>query len=358
MTLSSTRGLVRISRNPDCDLQTAMVVERVREPEFYRRLTGTDYPGEYGERVSARRRGAKFESNLHQNDAALLREALAPLFGYDPDQMHVRDFEIEVPGVRDSIRAVRLARTQRVFRDLAEGRDAPHVLIQPQLRLPIGGKPEKYFYVSPDFMVLDPVRRTYLPGEEKSFIVRDGEADAADLVITRRQAASQILALDIALQKAGIELESMDSRAGFVLATPYGLKPGAAFLENLDAEIHAIRRSIRAYARVEMHLAALREHAGDTRLENLADDLGKHYQETCVGTCVLAGLCRDAQRHTATRIGDAAAEVLGADYELDRIVELAAGAMPTSERERELAERLADAAEIAGLELGATGTEG
>src|SRR2546430_15375861 len=103
MSLSGTRGLVRISANPQCEIQAAMVVESVREPEFYRRVTGTDYPREYGERVSARRRGTKFEANLHQNDAALLRKALAPLYGYDPEDIRVRNFEDELPGARNSV---------------------------------------------------------------------------------------------------------------------------------------------------------------------------------------------------------------------------------------------------------------
>src|SRR3989442_6837326 len=135
MSLSGTRGLVRISANPQCEIQAAMVVENVREPEFYRRVTGTDYPREYGERVSARRRGTKFEANLHHNDAALLRKALAPLYCYDAEDIRVRNFEDELPGARNSV--ARLSRTRRVLSDLAAGRDVPHLLIQPQLALPV-----------------------------------------------------------------------------------------------------------------------------------------------------------------------------------------------------------------------------
>jgi hypothetical protein len=67
MSISGACGLIRNAHNPDCELQAAMVAERVKEPEFYRRLTGQDYPGEYGERVSARRRGTQFESHLHRD---------------------------------------------------------------------------------------------------------------------------------------------------------------------------------------------------------------------------------------------------------------------------------------------------
>src|SRR5207245_3883310 len=97
VSLAGTRGLIRISKNLACDMQAAMVADRVREPEFYRRVTGQNFPGEYGERASARRRGTKFEENLHTNDAALLRRALAPLFGLDPDSAVIRTFGREAP---------------------------------------------------------------------------------------------------------------------------------------------------------------------------------------------------------------------------------------------------------------------
>ena len=70
MSISGTRGIVRVSKNLACGLQAAMAVEHEREPDFYRRVTGEEYPGEYGERFSARRRGTKFEAYLHENDAA------------------------------------------------------------------------------------------------------------------------------------------------------------------------------------------------------------------------------------------------------------------------------------------------
>lgn len=138
MTVSGTRGLVRVSKNLQCEVQAAMVLERVREPEFFQRVTGQEYPGEYGERFSARRRGAKFESNLTQNKSALLRRALGPLFGFDPEEMWVRNLGEEIPGPPGEMRAMRLHRTRLILRDLAAGRRIPELLVQPQLRLRTG----------------------------------------------------------------------------------------------------------------------------------------------------------------------------------------------------------------------------
>src|SRR5262245_43199212 len=142
MSISGTRGLVRVSKNPRCILQAAMAVEREKEPAFYESVTGEAYPGEYGERHSARRRGSKFEGNLHQNDAALLKKAVAPAFGLDPATMVVRNFADELPGARDAIRAKRLTRMRRILADLAAGKEVPHLVIQPQFALPTGSGAE------------------------------------------------------------------------------------------------------------------------------------------------------------------------------------------------------------------------
>ena len=342
MSLSATRGLVRVSSNPQCELQAAMAVESVREPEFYRRVTGSEYPREYGERVSARRRGTKFEANLHQNDAALLRKALAPLFCYDPEGMRVRNFEDELPGARASVRAARLSRTRRLLADLAAGRDVPHLLIQPQLALSV--LDNRSIFISPDFMVLDPRVQVYVPGDEKSFIVREGVADSADLYLSRRQVAAQVLALRSEGSRFGLQ-DRITDRGLFVLATPFGLTPGEAFEDPLAGEVVAIEKAMRAFRSVDQRLRDLR-HLTQVSLENLVDDLGFNYEQSCVGRCVMADFCKNRCAGTAVSLGDAATDLVGADFPVDRIVALAAGARPANAREAELARSLRDATQV------------
>src|SRR5207249_2083916 len=136
---SGSRGLVRVSKNPECRLQAAMALEGVKELDFYRLVTGEDYGGEYGERYAARRRGSKFERNLRQNNAALLRKALSELFPYDPEEMVVRDFAEEVPGPPSSMHIVRFKRTVEIFKDLMTGRPVPHLVVEPRFSVPSGG---------------------------------------------------------------------------------------------------------------------------------------------------------------------------------------------------------------------------
>lgn len=205
MSLTGARGLARISQNPHCDLQTAMVVGQVDEVGFYEALTERRFEGEYGERASARRRGDKFEASLHENNAANLRRILAPRFGYDPERMYVRNLADEVPDHMTEAHRRRYARTVRVFADVAGGCEppsVPHLLVEPQLRLPVSGS--RFVYVAPDFAVFDPWAKCYVVGEEKSMIVRGGSPDRVDLERTRRQAGAEALALRLLAEQLNL----------------------------------------------------------------------------------------------------------------------------------------------------------
>lgn len=344
MSLSGSRGLIRISRNDGCELQAAMVAEGVSELEFYRRVTGRDYPREYGERVAARRRGAKFEANLFQNDAALLRKALGPMYGLDPDTMVVRNFAEEVPGARFGIRALRLQRTRNILKDTVAGRDVPHLLIQPQLVLPIGPGPRDVEHVSPDIMVFDPRVQIYRPGEVKSFIVRDGVADKADLDGTRRQAAGQVLALKAEAARVGLA-DRVNDNAVFVFATPYGLAPAAPFEETLQGPMREIREAAAALLAVRHRLAELRR-VNDAPLHMLVDELEPNFQDSCVGTCVMVDFCRGRSGSETRILGDQVSRLLGRDLGLDRVVALMRGASPATPRESEVLALLNDAVGI------------
>ena len=345
MTLAGTRGLIRISINPDCELQTAMVVEGVRELDFYRQMTGEEFPGEYGERPSARRRGNKFEANLHANNAALLRRTLGPRYGWNPEEMSVRDFAEELPGARDTVRAHRLHRTRQILRDLAAGRPVPHLVIQPQLHLCAGREGGRFMFVSPDFMVLDSQAQMYVPGEEKSFIVRDGVAERNDLDRTRRQAAAQIIGLREEAGRVGLA-DRVRNRAVFVFATPYGLSPTAPVEESLDAPAREIGQAIEVLEAATQRHAA-RKALDDAKLAMMADDVPINLQDSCFGSCILAAKCKERFERTTRELGDVAADLFGV-VPVERIAELIAGATPVTPIEIELVPRLRDARRILG----------
>lgn len=344
-----SRGLIRVSKNPECTLQAAMALESVKELDFFQSVTGEKYPGEYGERVAARRRGDKFERNLRQNNAALLRKALAELFpGLDPDTMVVRDFTEEVPGPPASMHIQRFHRTRNIFSDLLKGKEVPHLVIEPRFSVPSGGQ-YPGFMVGPDFMVLDPKRRIYRPGEEKSFITRENVAEPGDKDLTRRQAAAQVLGEQAVLNalKAGAG-DAIPNEAVFVFATPYGLKPAPAFIEPIDAAVHEMRKALAKMSEVQTILRGLRKGT-EVPLHLLVDELPSHFQESCLGSCVMASWCERRHAGTARVLGDAAADLLGADTDLKRLARVVAGAVRGAGPERELADQLRQAAKALGL---------
>jgi hypothetical protein len=344
MSLSGSRGLVRISRNPTCQRQAAMVAAHVKELEFFRQMTGRPFQGEYGERTSARRRGDAFERAAYGNDAAQLKQALGPRLGHDPDAMWVRNLADEAPGPAHEMRAARLSRTHKVMRDLAAGGRVPELLVQPQLRVPVRPDVGYFEHVVPDFMVLDAAVGMYLPGELKSFQERDGVADRADLDLPRRQAGVQVAALRALAERVGLG-QRVAERAVFVFATPYGLRLGPPHLEDIPAECRETRRAIAVLADVHARLAALNA-VEDTALVNLVDEFAADFQEVCHGTCILAGDCKAAAAGSARELGDRAALAFGSDMPVERLVALAAGATPHSALEREVAPALCDAAGV------------
>jgi hypothetical protein len=349
MSVSGARGLIRVAHNPTCELQAAMTLARVREPDVYRALAGTDYPGEYGERVSARRRGATFEHNLYRDNAALLRETLAPLLQVAAGDLSMRNLVAEVPSERAAAMAERHRRTRALLADLAAGRCVPDLLIQPQLQLAVGGDPADAMYIAPDVLALSRARQIYLPVEIKSFIVRDGVVAPVDRDSARRQAAVQLLALRGELTPLRIADRLPDS-ALFIFATPFGLRPHPAFAEDLPAERYEMTRAVETLTHVRDRLRTIgvSDSLDADGLARLAAQLTVTYQESCVDGCLLASLCRQRANSQAIILGDAVAEVLGAEMSLPRAVALLRGDPPATARETRLAAALRDAAVLFG----------
>lgn len=353
MSLRGARGIVRVSQNPDCEIQAAMVVDSaiqrggraLRETDFYRLVLGHEYPGEYGERDAARRRGTAFEKNLVQNYAARLRQAVAPLYNLDPNTMTVRNFLDEAPG---ALYTMRLSKMRRLLRDLAEDRTVPDLLIQPQLRLKTGPKVGDYVHISPDFALLDRDAGIYVPGEIKSFIVRGNVADSADLEPTRRQAAVEVVALRAEAERAGLA-DRVSNRAAFVFATPFGLQPRSGHQEQLDGAVRDILRALQVIEQTKARLTAKRT-VDDARFEVLIDELEPNYQESCIGKCVLTDYCKLREAGSARLLGDAAAEQLGANTDVDRIVEFLRGRPTSDGDEARVVADLADAIRALGYD--------
>jgi hypothetical protein len=333
------RGIARIARNPCCQLQAAMVVRDLPEPEVFELLTNQPYLGPLGERTAATRWGTLFDTRLSADQAKRLREALDGVFGITSATATVRDLRQDVPGTRPGALMERNQRTRRIFTDLLAGRLVPDILIQPPLQLRWG---KDWGYIVPDALVLDEVGGTYVPLEAKGFISIDGIVDPGDRAALRLQAAVQILAL-------GAESSRLDPgrpisfQALLVVASPFGFRPAPAVLEDLGAEVTAVKMALRVMARVASHLPTLDQ--AHPLWETLTH-LPTHYQEaTCLTSCALVEVCRT---HAGVRgaLGDDAACLLGESIDLARLIGLISGDPPTTAEELTLLTSLRETAAL------------
>jgi hypothetical protein len=94
------RDIARISRNPRCQLQAAIVLRGIVDTQVYELLTHQPYLGPLGERTAATRWGTLFDTRLCEDQAMRLREALDGVFGITPATATVRDLRRDVPGTR------------------------------------------------------------------------------------------------------------------------------------------------------------------------------------------------------------------------------------------------------------------
>lgn len=336
MSVKGSTALIRLAGNPHCEILGAMVMQEGSEKRFYERVVGEPYDREFGERQSSKRRGAQFESNAYAGDARLLREALSAHIGLEPDDIVVRNLMDDHPGSKDDARIARLRITRGILRSSVAGGAAPHIIVQPQLLIPTSPGPRPYFFIAPDLLVWSPAQGAYLPGDLKSFVVRENELAKGDLARVRLQLGAQVLALrheyhaiDPALTLAAMGL--------LIFSQPNGLRPHAPRVEDLGGAVEAIQIGIGAFLNHRRRIDVLRAGADPY---TVASELEPHFQEACLASCVMAQWCRQRVAERTADVGDSAIEVLG-DVELDHLSDLLVGTVqPIDERERAVVTQL------------------
>jgi hypothetical protein len=328
------RGVARVSGNPCCRVQAVMVHLDVDEGAFYESYVGRPCPEERGERTAALRWGTRFDAHLAEQHAAALLTALDGHFGITRATATVRDLRQEVPGDTPADLLERRRRTTQVIADLLHGRPSCDVLLQPPLPLRIG--PRQVLSVVPDSLVLDRIHEVYLPLEAKGFIAIDGMSEPGDRDQVRQQAAVQIHALRDAFARFGAG-DRVTPQALLVFATPFGLRPHPAVLENLDAECEAVTRAIRTLADTASHLHRLRQ---SMPLPQALHQLPNHFEESCLTSCAMAGACRLRASGLIGHLGDGAGRSFDPSVDLARVVALLSGAPPRTPEESDLLAQL------------------
>jgi len=336
MSVKGSTALVRLAGNPGCEILGAMVMQEGSEKRFYEQVVGEPYDREFGERQSSKRRGAQFESNAYAGDGRLLREALNTMIGVDPDDVRVRNLTDDYPGTKDDARIARLNITRSILAESVRGGIAPHIVVQPQLLIPTSPGPRPYFFIAPDLLVWSARLGCYLPGDLKSFIVRENEVARGDLARVRLQLGAQVLALRHEYYRIDPAM-TVAPNGLLIFSQPNGLRPHAPRIEDLGGAVEAIKIGIAAFLHHRERINRLRAGAAPY---TVATDLAPNFQEACLASCVMAQWCRERVIDRTSDLGDAARDVLG-DVDLDCLTGLMTGAIePADERERVLAERL------------------
>jgi hypothetical protein len=345
-----------VAVNPGCRLQAAMVAEQADELALYRDYTGARPPDEYEEREAAVLHGLRFERRVLRDDALVLRRLLAGADGGDPASLSVVDLATLVratPG-DDSYRAERFQLTSEILHSLALGLPVPDlVVLQPQLRLRTGPDADDWIYVAPDALRLQVASPRIYPLELKGYIARGGLCSGVELARTRLQAAVQVRALREATAHLGLA-HLIEDRARVICWSGYGLAPDKPVWEPVSAQLRLVERALPVIAAACTELRLLRR-GGDVPLWRLAHLLPTNFQESCVGGCVCAPLCRRSARGTARELGDSAARLLGSATRLDGLVALLGGAQAHTPHEQEVAAHLSAALAILGIDPSALG---
>lgn len=336
MSVKGSTALVRLAGNPSCEILGAMVLETGSEKRFYERVVGQPYDREFGERQSSKRRGAQFERNAYAGDARLLREAFAPFLNRGADDLVVRNLIDEYPGTKDDARIARLRITRSILADAHARQPAPDIIIQPQLLLPTNPGPKPYFFIAPDLLVRSPRDGVYLPGDLKSFIVRENEVGRGDLSRVRLQLGAQVLALRHEYHR--IDRTAVVPAIGMLIfSKPNGLMPHAPRIEDVAGGVEAVRIGIAAFLQHRERITGLTAGASPF---TVVSDLRENFQDACLSTCVMAQWCRERVAGRSTDMGDVAGKVLG-NMPVDQVIGLMTGAIePRDDRERIVAEHL------------------
>jgi hypothetical protein len=352
LSLSGSTLLARVAMNPACTLQAAMALDRQHrtEKEFFQAVAGEPFAGEFGERDSARRRGSKFERNLLQppGDARLLREAVAPILGVAPDAVTIRDLDNEQPGGAQSSRVKRVGLTRNLLKTALTSAPTALVIVKPTLVLNTGISPHDlhWRYIEPDFVFWDFALGCYVPGDFKSFVVRDGVVPGDKLERVRLQLGCDVVALRDEMRLVSPGLEQRLTPTGYlVFATPYGLKPDTPRREDLSGAVPMILKAIDSFKRHREHVLEL---AAGAPIVTTVPDLAINYQEKCIAACILAQHCRGRIADDPALLGDVARDLLGRDIALPRLAALMHGAEPADENEARAQRHLHAAAGMGG----------
>jgi len=181
------RGIEQAARNPTCQRLSALFLTSVAPATAATQVHGE--PDREGQSPFALSAGTRFETRLYEHGGA----RLLALY-----RQHGR---LALPESKVTLPADQASTLRLLDQKLAGHPDAPNLIIQPQLSVPLLGIDHT---IKPDVLVASDAEAFYRPVEVKSYADRAGKTAQADLRSACRQNAVAVVGLRTAVTRLGV----------------------------------------------------------------------------------------------------------------------------------------------------------
>lgn len=324
------------AKNPRCTANAASAILNI---PMIKVAQAEGVAVKFGQSPFALARGQSFERSMFKDDAAVLREELVASGVLPASSTGFADFRFKRNGGPITKIEDGLAATSAWMKELAGGRLARTIAAGATIRIPGGVMlPHATLCIDAIAVVERGGRPTIIVGEVKVYPDRGGYTDATQLATSRAQAGMYVHGLRLAIEEAKLDRAlTVDSTGFLVLSRSGSNRISIRANEDFSGQAERARTGLATLSSVAQQLK-LAPSEGLPVIQKAP----VNYCEACVSFCERAERCRsEAERSgSGSVLGDEAQRFLG-DVSLERVAQLANGAQPKDEHEREIARILA-----------------
>ncbi|GAB2867449.1 hypothetical protein GCM10022221_80330 [Actinocorallia aurea] len=329
------RSIAALTTNPGCKRRALLDAAGADKAQIARFL---GHPPHFGRSQFAITRGNAFEATVKADGCAPLYGLLREKLGLPVAESEYADLE-EVGG--NISREVRYARTKQLLKRAVEGEGT--LFDHPLLRLEVGGHP---VYLEPDVIAFR-FEGAFHVIEIKSFPIVDGRANPEQVAAAARQSAVYVLALRRLMTELGYDESLVADRVILVCPENFTNRPTATLVD-VRQQLGVIRRQLQRMQRIDALLDALPEDvtfAMDEGLGASVQAIDARYEPGCRTHCDLSLYCRAEARACGSvdQLGRTLGDQLGGITKVDEALDVAGGAEPEDEDQKEIAEELREA---------------
>jgi hypothetical protein len=338
------RRVTMAAKNASCVRLRAMVMAGVDPNAVARDVFGM--PENSQQSGFALRQGNAFEQAQARNGAARLLKALQESNILGPTDVRVLDLG-QLPGVTSPNRFLRAraqrrasAETDRAIRTKDAGNaDAPNVILQAHLPLPLGDNGEEAI-VRPGVLIARSAEVMYRVAEIKSFPALRHLTDEKDVASAAAESGVYAIALETALQRSG-STKKVPLDAALVFRKPGGFNAEPT-LQCIARDIETARRMLDQRPRSLREVESILGPGQTLDTQPSIMKLPANFIGGCRSFCPMWQVCLNEGRRQGSPsvLGKDVEEAVGALGNTKRALELLNGAAPANDLEREIQRRL------------------